>query len=84
MESLSLFFLYASLLPDRKLKYLTQQPLQAQPGTHEAEELVFLWYWEDCLKQRFASFSLPPAPLPLLSLLKTKKKFRAVLVIQKP
>lgn len=46
----------ASLLPDRKLKFLTQQPLQAHPDIYEAERLLFLWYWEDCLKHRYEQF----------------------------
>lgn len=43
-----------SLLPDSKLKYLTQRPelealaLQGKDG----EPLLRFWYWEDTLKQR--------------------------------
>ncbi|KAI5063062.1 hypothetical protein GOP47_0021609 [Adiantum capillus-veneris] len=64
-----------SLLPDRKLKFLMQQPLDAQlQDTQEADGVLFLWYWEDCLKQRYEQFvvSLEEASKDNLPFLKEK------------
>ena len=43
-----------SLLPDRKLKYLTQQPQLEALAVQgkEGEPLLRFWYWEDALKER--------------------------------
>lgn len=60
-----------TLLPDRKLKYFAQQPLQAQ---REGDRLLLLWYWEDCLKHRYEEFvdSLDEAAKDRLPFLKEK------------
>lgn len=49
-----LFLLLASLLPERKLKTLLQRPLNHLPETKDGYSLLLFWYWEDCLKQRYA------------------------------
>ncbi|KAH7422635.1 hypothetical protein KP509_12G018100 [Ceratopteris richardii] len=66
--------LLSSLLPDRKLKSLTQQPLKAQSDSQEVDVLLLLWYWEDCLKQRYGQFiaSLEEASKDNLLFLKEK------------
>ncbi|MCO5553080.1 hypothetical protein L7F22_006601 [Adiantum nelumboides] len=63
-----------SLLPDRKLKFLVQQPLQQLEDTEAADGVLFLWYWEDCLKQRYEQFvaSLEEASKDNLPFLKEK------------
>eukprot|EP00897_Mesotaenium_endlicherianum_P007143 jgi/Mesen1/6457/ME000033S05757 len=55
MDALRELFLM-SLLPDRKLRYLAQQPLQALPAGEEGQRLLLFWYWEDFLKERYARF----------------------------
>lgn len=47
-----------SLLPDRKLKTLFQRPLNHVPDTKDGNSLLLLWYWEECLKQRYTPLSL--------------------------
>jgi ribosome biogenesis protein MAK21 len=54
MDALKELFL-ASLLPDRKLKFLAQQPLRLLYNSKEAASLLLYWYWEDCLKHRYAT-----------------------------
>ncbi|GIL62556.1 hypothetical protein Vafri_16644, partial [Volvox africanus] len=44
------------LLPDRKLKFLEQQPLQDLPPGRDGEKLLLLWWTEDCVKRRYAEF----------------------------
>ncbi|KAH9540177.1 hypothetical protein CY35_15G097300 [Sphagnum magellanicum] len=55
MDALKEIFL-ASLLPDRKLKFLAQQPLRLLYNSKEAASLLLYWYWEDCLKHRYERF----------------------------
>ncbi|CAM6017455.1 unnamed protein product [Sphagnum balticum] len=55
MDALKELFL-ASLLPDRKLKFLGQQPLRLLYNSKEAASLLLYWYWEDCLKHRYERF----------------------------
>ncbi|CAM6039763.1 unnamed protein product [Sphagnum compactum] len=55
MDALKELFL-ASLLPDRKLKFLAQQPLRLLYNSKEAASLLLYWYWEDCLKHRYERF----------------------------
>ncbi|GLI62277.1 hypothetical protein VaNZ11_004885, partial [Volvox africanus] len=45
-----------ALLPDRKLKFLEQQPLQDLPPGRDGEKLLLLWWTEDCVKRRYAEF----------------------------
>ncbi|GLJ46582.1 hypothetical protein SUGI_0981710 [Cryptomeria japonica] len=45
-----------SFLPDRKLKYLGQQPLHALVESRDGNSLLLFRYWEDCLKQRLERF----------------------------
>eukprot|EP00252_Welwitschia_mirabilis_P019006 TRINITY_DN4287_c0_g1_i1.p1 TRINITY_DN4287_c0_g1~~TRINITY_DN4287_c0_g1_i1.p1 ORF type:complete len:1060 (-),score=290.87 TRINITY_DN4287_c0_g1_i1:464-3643(-) len=45
-----------NLLPDRKLKYLFQQPLNVLTDTKDGHSLLLFWYWEDCLKHRYERF----------------------------
>ncbi|ERN00655.1 CCAAT/enhancer-binding protein zeta [Amborella trichopoda] len=63
-----------SLLPDRKLKYFFQQPLNFLPDTKDGYSLLLFWYWEDCLKKRFERFvlALEEALKDVLSVLKDK------------
>ncbi|EFJ51407.1 hypothetical protein VOLCADRAFT_87659 [Volvox carteri f. nagariensis] len=44
------------LLPDRKLRFLEQQPLQDLPSGRDGEKLLLLWWAEDCVKRRYAMF----------------------------
>lgn len=46
-------FVCISLLPDRKLKYLNQQPLSTLADSKEGSALLLHWYFEDCLKRRY-------------------------------
>ena len=41
-----------ALLPDRKLRWLTQQPLALLPPGRDGERRLMLWVFEDALKQR--------------------------------
>ena len=47
-----MWFVVTSLLPDRKLRTLFQQPLNHLPESKDGNSLLLLWYWEECLKQR--------------------------------
>ncbi|KAL6335343.1 hypothetical protein AAG906_029586 [Vitis piasezkii] len=64
----------SSLLPDRKLKTLLQQPLNHLPETKDGYSLLLLWYWEECLKQRYERFvvALEEASRDMLPILKDK------------
>ncbi|VFQ65516.1 unnamed protein product [Cuscuta campestris] len=64
----------SSLLPDRKLKTLFQRPLNHVPDTKDGHSLLLLWYWEDCLKQRYERFviALEEASKDVLDALKDK------------
>lgn len=49
------------LLPDRKLRFLEQQPLAAlgpasAPLGRDGERRLLLWWTEDCVKRRYAQF----------------------------
>ncbi|KAL9228490.1 hypothetical protein vseg_004067 [Gypsophila vaccaria] len=63
-----------SLLPDRKLKTLFQQPLNHLPETKDGNSLLLFWYWEDCLKSRYERFvvALEEASRDMLRILKDK------------
>ncbi|GJV62188.1 CCAAT/enhancer-binding protein zeta [Tanacetum coccineum] len=50
-EALKEMFI-SSLLPDRKLKTLSQQPLDLLPESKDGNSLLLFWHWEECLKQR--------------------------------
>uniref|UniRef100_A0A7N0TZJ5 CCAAT-binding factor domain-containing protein n=1 Tax=Kalanchoe fedtschenkoi TaxID=63787 RepID=A0A7N0TZJ5_KALFE len=79
--------LFLSLLPDRKLKSLFQQPLNHLSETKDGNSLLLLWYWEDCLKQRYERFviALEEASKDLLPALKDKAlKMMAFLLKSKP
>ncbi|KAL2502974.1 CCAAT-binding factor [Forsythia ovata] len=49
-EALKELFI-SSLLPDRKLKTLVQQPLNQVSDTKDGYSLLLFWYWEECLKE---------------------------------
>ncbi|KAK7389691.1 hypothetical protein VNO78_24949 [Psophocarpus tetragonolobus] len=72
-EALQELFI-ASLLPDRKLKTLIQQPLNHIPETKDGYSLLLFWYWEECLKQRYERFvvALEEASRDMLPALKNK------------
>ncbi|KAB2613124.1 hypothetical protein D8674_035440 [Pyrus ussuriensis x Pyrus communis] len=72
-EALRELFL-TSLLPDRKLKNLMQRPLNHVPETKDGYSLLLLWYWEECLKQRYERyvFALEEASKDMLPELKNK------------
>ncbi|KAL8138359.1 hypothetical protein V2J09_004360, partial [Rumex salicifolius] len=63
-----------SLLPDRKLKTLLQQPLKLLPETKDGYSLLLFWYWEDCLKNRYDRFisAIEEASRDMLPILKDK------------
>lgn len=44
-----------ALLPDRKLRWLAQQPLASLPPGRDGERRLMLWVFEDALKQRWAA-----------------------------
>ena len=46
-----------ALLPDRKLRWLAQQPLALLPPGRDGERRLMLWVFEDALKQRWAAGS---------------------------
>lgn len=54
MDALKELFL-TTLLPDCKLKFLGQQPVEqlGGDGGQEGKKLVLLWMWEDVLKDRW-------------------------------
>ena len=45
-----------ALLPDRKLRWLAQQPLAQLPPGRDGERRLMLWVFEDTLKQRWAAW----------------------------
>lgn len=47
-----------ALLPDRKLRWLAQQPLASLPPGRDGERRLMLWVFEDALKQRWAAWQL--------------------------
>ncbi|KAK9048077.1 hypothetical protein SSX86_032960, partial [Deinandra increscens subsp. villosa] len=49
-EALKEMFI-SSLLPDRKLRTLFQQPLNHLSETKDGNSLLLFWHWEECLKQ---------------------------------
>lgn len=64
----------SSLLPDRKLKTLIQQPLNHLPESKDGNSLLLFWHWEECLKQRYERFvfALEEASRDVLAVLKDK------------
>lgn len=64
----------SSLLPDRKLKTLLQQPLDKLPESKDGYSLLLFWYWEECLKQRYERFivALEEASRDMLPTLKDR------------
>ncbi|KAK6911814.1 CCAAT-binding factor [Dillenia turbinata] len=64
----------SSLLPDRKLKNLIQRPVNKLPESKDGYSLLLLWYWEECLKQRYERFiyALEEASRDMLPILKDK------------
>ncbi|KAL6496913.1 hypothetical protein OROGR_028842 [Orobanche gracilis] len=46
------------LLPDRKLKTLSQRPLNHLADTKDGYSLLLFWHWEECLKERYEQFVL--------------------------
>ncbi|CAN4085120.1 unnamed protein product [Withania somnifera] len=73
LEALKELFV-SSLLPDRKLKTLFQQPIDCIPDTKDGYSLLLFWYWEECLKQRYERYiaSLEEASRDVLDILKDK------------
>ncbi|XP_024383278.1 protein SLOW WALKER 2 [Physcomitrium patens] len=73
IDALKELFL-SSLLPDRKLKYLNQQPLSSLASSKEGSTLLLYWYFEDCVKRRYERFvgALEEATKDTLSFLKEK------------
>lgn len=55
IEALREVFLTA-LLPDRKLRFLSQQPLRALAAGREGERRLLYWHLEDCIKKRCAAW----------------------------
>ena len=53
IEALREVFLTA-LLPDRKLRFLSQQPLRALAAGREGDRRLLYWHLEDCIKKRCA------------------------------
>ncbi|PON45123.1 Armadillo-type fold containing protein [Parasponia andersonii] len=72
-EALKELFI-SSLLPDRKLKALLQRPLNDLPETKDGYSLLLLWYFEECLKERYERFvlALEEASRDMLPVLKHK------------
>ncbi|XP_065855876.1 protein SLOW WALKER 2 [Euphorbia lathyris] len=72
-EALKELFI-SSMLPDRKLKTLLQQPVDTLPETKDGYSLLLFWYWEDCLKTRYERFvfALEEASRDMLPILKDK------------
>ncbi|KAL2481606.1 CCAAT-binding factor [Abeliophyllum distichum] len=72
-EALKELFI-SSLLPDRKLKTLVQQPLNQVSDTKDGYSLLLFWYWEECLKERYERFvsALEEASQDLLDILRNK------------
>lgn len=85
-ETLKELFI-SSLLPDRKLKSLIQQPLNHLPESRDAYSLLLFWYFEECLKQRYECFifALEEASRDMLPILKDKAlKIISALLRSKP
>ncbi|KAI3711943.1 hypothetical protein L1987_70492 [Smallanthus sonchifolius] len=72
-EALKEMFI-SSLLPDRKLRTLFQQPLNHLPESKDGNSLLLFWHWEECLKQRYERyiFALEEASKDVLATLKDK------------
>ncbi|KAL8242754.1 hypothetical protein R6Q59_013056 [Mikania micrantha] len=72
-EALKEIFI-SSLLPDRKLRTLFQQPLNHLPESKDGNSLLLFWHWEECLKQRYERyvFALEEASKDVLATLKDK------------
>lgn len=72
-EALKEMFI-SSLLPDRKLRTLFQQPLNYLPDSKDGNSLLLFWHWEECLKQRYERyiFALEEASRDVLATLKDK------------
>ncbi|KAI3524915.1 hypothetical protein L1887_03584 [Cichorium endivia] len=72
-EALKEMFI-SSLLPDRKLRTLFQQPLNHLPDSKDGNSLLLFWHWEECLKQRYERyiFALEEASRDVLATLKDK------------
>ncbi|KAK2998509.1 hypothetical protein RJ639_024601 [Escallonia herrerae] len=72
-EALKEMFI-SSLLPDRKLKSLFQQPVNHLPESKDGYTLLLFWHWEECLKQRYERFifALEEASRDMLAVLKDK------------
>ncbi|XP_057770756.1 protein SLOW WALKER 2 [Salvia miltiorrhiza] len=70
-EALKEMFLI--LLPDRKLKTLSQRPLNHLSDTKDGYSLLLFWYWEQCLKERYEQFvsALQEASLDVIVRLKS-------------
>ncbi|KAK1301884.1 hypothetical protein QJS10_CPB12g00751 [Acorus calamus] len=62
------------LLPNRKLKFLMQRPLENLSETKDGFSLLLFWYWEECLKERYSRFvvALEEATKDMLPILKDK------------
>ncbi|XP_057981919.1 protein SLOW WALKER 2 [Malania oleifera] len=85
-ETLKELFI-SSLLPDRKLKNLFQQPLNHLPESKDGYSLLLFWYWEECLKLRYERFvsALEEASRDVLPILKDKAlKIMYALLRSKP
>ncbi|CAI9114481.1 OLC1v1015212C1 [Oldenlandia corymbosa var. corymbosa] len=74
----------SSLLPDRKLKTLFQQPLNLLSETKDGYSLLLFWYFEDCLKERYKRFvsAVEEASRDVLAILKDKA-VKAIYVLLK-
>ncbi|KAI3716394.1 hypothetical protein L6452_23714 [Arctium lappa] len=72
-EALKEMFI-SSLLPDRKLRTLFQEPLNYLPDSKDGNSLLLFWHWEECLKQRYERyiFALEEASRDVLATLKDK------------
>ncbi|XP_042048113.1 CCAAT/enhancer-binding protein zeta-like [Salvia splendens] len=70
-EALKEMFLI--LLPDRKLKTLSQRPLNHLSDTKDGYSLLLFWYWEQSLKERYEQFvsALQEASLDVIVRLKS-------------
>ncbi|CAA0829454.1 Unknown protein [Striga hermonthica] len=70
-EALKEIFLI--LLPDRKLKNLSQRPLNHLSDTKDGHSLLLFWYWEHLLKERYEHFvsALQEASLDVIVKLKS-------------
>ncbi|KAL1551796.1 CCAAT/enhancer-binding protein zeta-like [Salvia divinorum] len=70
-EALKEMFLI--LLPDRKLKTISQRPLNHLSDTKDGYSLLLFWYWEQSLKERYEQFvsALQEASLDVIVSLKS-------------